>query len=229
MYRSPSAAGGVWGRIKSAPLDDVGGLKGKIKRSLSEIGEFRREKQVPCVLIGSTAAMGPQSLKSRVRTEFVFVESEEKPAEVYVAGDWNTWTPIRMTREGDGLWTVITQVPLGYREFCFILDGTWTISSRHPCTADNSSNWRMVHGPPAKVNCGRWSTGALDVTSVFSKDVGGTLEVGLGSTDYSKDIAQKLGWPGSSSKGAIPLLYFCGILVVYLTLYFTARNRGDTM
>lgn len=49
----------------------------------------------------------------------------------------------------EGLWSVITIVPCGYREFCYIVDGELTISRRHPTTADGTRNWRNVHGPPA--------------------------------------------------------------------------------
>jgi hypothetical protein len=49
----------------------------------------------------------------------------------------------------DGVWSVVTPVPTGYREFCFVVDGRFTVSTKHPTTADGTCNWRTVYGPPS--------------------------------------------------------------------------------
>lgn len=45
---------------------------------------------------------------------------------------------------------MITPVPVGYCEFCYIVDGRVTVSQKHPTTKDKSRNWRNVYGPPLK-------------------------------------------------------------------------------
>jgi hypothetical protein len=42
----------------------------------------------------------------------------------------------------------VTLVPSGYREFCYIVDGVITVSSKHPTNPNGSCNWRTVYGPP---------------------------------------------------------------------------------
>ncbi len=42
----------------------------------------------------------------------------------------------------------MTVVPSGYREFCYIVDGKFQVSTRHPTNAEGSCNWRTVYGPP---------------------------------------------------------------------------------
>lgn len=48
------------------------------------------------------------------------------------------------------LWCVITPVPVGYTEFCYIVDDVVTVSNKHPTTTDGSRNWRHIHGPPLR-------------------------------------------------------------------------------
>lgn len=43
---------------------------------------------------------------------------------------------------------MITVVPSGYREFCYIVDGIYHVSKRHPSNSDSTCNWRIVNGPP---------------------------------------------------------------------------------
>ena len=43
--------------------------------------------------------------------------------DVALAGDWNEWTPIPMTRESDGRWSVVLTVPPGAHKFMLIVDG----------------------------------------------------------------------------------------------------------
>lgn len=43
-------------------------------------------------------------------------------------------------------------VPSGYREFCYNVDGEFTVSHKHPTNADGSCNWRTVYGPPSAAN-----------------------------------------------------------------------------
>jgi hypothetical protein len=49
-----------------------------------------------------------------------------------------------------GVWSVVTVVPSGYREFCYNVDGEFTVSRKHPTNVDGTYNWRTVYGPPAR-------------------------------------------------------------------------------
>lgn len=40
-------------------------------------------------------------------------------------------------------------VPSGYREFCYVVDGIYHVSKRHPSNSDSTCNWRVVNGPPS--------------------------------------------------------------------------------
>lgn len=58
-----------------------------------------------------------------------------------------------------GVWSVVTIVPSGYREFCYNVDGRFAVSKKHPTNNDGSCNWRTVYGPPAA------STGPEEIKS----------------------------------------------------------------
>lgn len=95
-----------------------------------------------------------------VHTEFVYCGDEDF-ARVHVCGDWSRWRPIAMQLEEESVksnirkrtsnshrtWSVITPVPIGYHEFCFVTDSHMTVSRRHPMTPDGNRNWRTVRGP----------------------------------------------------------------------------------
>ena len=42
---------------------------------------------------------------------------------VAIAGDWNDWTPLPLTREGEGRWGVVLTVPPGAHKFMLVVDG----------------------------------------------------------------------------------------------------------
>lgn len=45
-----------------------------------------------------------------------------------IAGDWNDWTPVRLTPDGPGRWSVEVALPPGVYEFSIVVDGTeWTV------------------------------------------------------------------------------------------------------
>uniref|UniRef100_A0A7S1XD93 AMP-activated protein kinase glycogen-binding domain-containing protein n=1 Tax=Compsopogon caeruleus TaxID=31354 RepID=A0A7S1XD93_9RHOD len=77
---------------------------------------------------------------------------------VALCGDWNHWTPIPMIRDlrDRRVWAVITLVPAGYHEFCYIVNGEHRVSTGHPLTADESCNWRYVKGPPRRDKASRY-------------------------------------------------------------------------
>jgi hypothetical protein len=54
-----------------------------------------------------------------------------------------------LVKPAEGVWSVVTVVPSGYREFCYNVDGEFTVSRKHPTSNDGSCNWRTVYGAPA--------------------------------------------------------------------------------
>lgn len=48
------------------------------------------------------------------------------------------------------IWSIITIVPTGYREFCYIVDGQYMVSRKHPTNPEGTRNWRKVYGPPSR-------------------------------------------------------------------------------
>lgn len=65
------------------------------------------------------------------------------------------------------LWCVITPIPVGYTEFCYIVDDIVTVSNKHPTTTDGSRNWRHIYGPPST----RSSNAGSAKLSVFQQRV----------------------------------------------------------
>lgn len=50
----------------------------------------------------------------------------------------------------ENIWSVITTVPTGYREFCYLADNKPVISHKHPTNPQRTLNWRRVYGPPPR-------------------------------------------------------------------------------
>jgi len=88
-----------------------------------------------------------------VRAEFIYVGSGEEK-EVCIVGDWNDWSEVEMKSEGRSF-RVVTSVPPGFRQFCFMVDGAIHISDVHPKLADGSCNWRNVSRPDAEMTRSR--------------------------------------------------------------------------
>lgn len=112
----------------------------------------------------ATPAAAPSTRKKKgkenarfIQTEFVYIARCDYST-VHLCGDWSDWRPIAMSVENDKqrVWSVITPVPSGYCEFCYIADGHVTISRKHPTTSDCSRNWRNVYGPPSTAAKAAW-------------------------------------------------------------------------
>lgn len=133
---------------RARPPRDVGARP--LPRHHRYVHYFASTNAAPLAACGS-ARMEAVSLElgRSVRTEFVYADGATHGC-VALCGDWTTWAPLPMTREASAtpVWSVITIVPAGYREFCYVVDGQRTLSRRHPTTTDGSANWRTVHGPP---------------------------------------------------------------------------------
>lgn len=110
-----------------------------------------------------------------VRTEFVYTAPENLQS-VSLCGDWDNWAPIPMSLEqstyslppplplqhttpiltfpflphAEHMWSTITLVPIGFREFYYLCDGRPLVSHKHPTNAQRTANWRRIYGPPAR-------------------------------------------------------------------------------
>lgn len=113
-----------------------------------------REAERKCPLMSLNPFVGRQ-----VHTEFIYSEiGPSNGVPVSLCGDWNQWEPLEMVKDPTHpkVWSLITLVPAGYHEFCFLVDSDHRVSSGHPLTADESCNWRYVKGPPRRDRATRY-------------------------------------------------------------------------
>ncbi|MBI5593725.1 MAG: hypothetical protein HY881_25005 [Deltaproteobacteria bacterium] len=59
---------------------------------------------------------------------------------IFVAGTFNNWNPIKMkqTDKGGGLYTITFHLPPGSHEYKFVVDDDWQIDSKNPETVQNA-------------------------------------------------------------------------------------------
>jgi hypothetical protein len=56
---------------------------------------------------------------------------------VSIAGDWNGWQPVPMTRGADGRWLVPGEIPAGVHRFNLLVDGErWVVPDEVPAVED---------------------------------------------------------------------------------------------
>jgi 1,4-alpha-glucan branching enzyme len=66
--------------------------------------------------------------------EITFAFSDSTAKEVYLAGDFNEWSPTatKMALGGDGVWRVKINLTPGKHEYKFVVDGTWVEDPDNP-------------------------------------------------------------------------------------------------
>ena len=57
---------------------------------------------------------------------------------VYLAGSFNNWEPVSMSRQKSGEYVRILKLPAGTYEYKFIIDGVWRHDSDHDTHIQNS-------------------------------------------------------------------------------------------
>ncbi len=59
---------------------------------------------------------------------------------VHLAGDFNHWHPIPMSRRVDGWWFIQVELPHGHHQYHFLVDGRLTLDPQASGTARDDNN-----------------------------------------------------------------------------------------
>ena len=81
--------------------------------------------------------MSPRLTKDDENTlpGFIFVYKDPRAADVKIAGDFNNWIPdkgVVTSREKDGTWKKVINIPPGAYQYKFCIDGDWKEDPRNP-------------------------------------------------------------------------------------------------
>ncbi|HEY2805360.1 MAG TPA: glycogen-binding domain-containing protein [Gemmatimonadales bacterium] len=97
-----------------------------------EFGAGRTPTSPEGFQVGNYAALGlrltyvprvPRPAISRTPSGTRVAFSLGSAREVSIAGDWNDWTPVAMSRGSDGLWTIVLPAMSGAHKFSLTVDG----------------------------------------------------------------------------------------------------------
>ena len=86
--------------------------------------------------------MSPRLTKDDENTlpGFIFVYKDPRAADVKIAGDFNNWIPdkgVVTSREKDGTWKKVINIPPGAYQYKFCIDGDWKEDPRNPNLVSN--------------------------------------------------------------------------------------------
>ena len=78
----------------------------------------------------------------------LFTYTDAYANQVFVAGAFNNWnaTVNPMTKDDDGVWSVLVDLPEGKHEYKFVVDGQWVADPENPVTAGEYGNSVVVVG-----------------------------------------------------------------------------------
>lgn len=175
-----------------------------------------------------------------VQAEFVYADGGRS---VSLCGDWNSWLPQPMEKEpdGNGIWSTVVLVPTGLREFCYLVDGRYQVSRRHPTNAQGTANWRTVHGPPAATSTAADDNRLVKSTTPrllkFADNAAIRLRAALSGTfimsrttlpSNNADLAppqlhRKSKWRGNNIPGSLHALAVVFLLFATFIIYFAIR------
>ena len=71
-----------------------------------------------------------ESKSSKKEVEFSVYSPDSNVVEL--AGSFNDWTPAKMKRGSDGIWTVKVTLASGSYQYKFVFDGSWEVDSANP-------------------------------------------------------------------------------------------------
>ena len=76
--------------------------------------------------------MAKRSAQRKGRVEFKFRTEPHKS--VFVAGTFNNWCPTdkKLKEDGDGIYNIDVQLPVGQHEYKFVVDDVWHIDPENP-------------------------------------------------------------------------------------------------
>ncbi len=98
--------------------------------------------EVPVAVMESSINVTPERDKRTVQkgNGFIFVYRDPKAADVKIAGDFNNWIPdkgVVTSREKDGTWKMVINIPPGAYQYKFCIDGDWKEDPGNPNVVSN--------------------------------------------------------------------------------------------
>jgi 1,4-alpha-glucan branching enzyme len=77
------------------------------------------------------------------KSNFEYFAPESK--EVQIAGTFNDWKPVNLTKSGEGKWAIALDLKPGRYEYRYLVDGTWQNDQRPvECVPNNFGTWNCV-------------------------------------------------------------------------------------
>ena len=91
------------------------------------------------------------------------IDPGEGARKVFLAGDFNNWTPKRMQRQKNGAFVAIVLLPPGEYQYKFVVDGRWVTDPDNPCHAANPYGTRnsIIWKITDQAWCRTWAPGSL--------------------------------------------------------------------
>jgi len=71
-------------------------------------------------------------------------ESSPTPSLVELAGSFSSWSPLPMTRSGEGTWTAVVELECGRHEYKVIVDGEWRVDESVEKVNNGMGSWNNV-------------------------------------------------------------------------------------
>ncbi|MCC6543113.1 MAG: AAA family ATPase [Nitrospirae bacterium] len=98
--------------------------------------------KTPVAVMESLTHLKPDAAARQVpaANRFIFVYKDPSAADVKIAGDFNNWIPdkgVVTTREKDGTWKKVIEVPPGAYQYKFCIDGDWKEDPGNPNVVSN--------------------------------------------------------------------------------------------
>jgi 1,4-alpha-glucan branching enzyme len=126
-------------RWEEDPSNPNTGVEGGIENSLIIVPEnvsYKWEVVTGTVLSGQLKREGQTASEPKKVT---FKLDASSASEVYVAGEFNKWSPTAnpMEKGADGIWRATLDIPPGKYEYRFVVDGTWMEDPENPDTVPN--------------------------------------------------------------------------------------------
>ena len=94
----------------------------------------RRGHAAPAETRGTRTMIEPGKKKGTIR---VCYRADNHEKDVRLAGDFNNWAPIKMSRQRTGIFVSSLTVPPGKYQYKFVVDGQWVVDKENPQTLAN--------------------------------------------------------------------------------------------
>jgi 1,4-alpha-glucan branching enzyme len=118
--------------VKAAPKAAV---KASAKKTATKkVAEKAAPKAAPVkktVAKTTVKKVSPKATKKELK-EVVFNVYSPDSKSVEVAGEFNNWTPAKMKKGEQGVWSIKQKLAAGTYQYKFVFDGSWEIDQANP-------------------------------------------------------------------------------------------------